>query len=211
MDHNKLIAKKAKETLKPLGFVRSGKSRIWFKDNGWWAVLIEFQPSSFSKGTYVNIAVNHFLYESSGWTFHISKRLSPFADAQTDDFESTLESMVSQAAAVAQELQNKFSSVEAFFDYYQSMEQHTIWNSLYIGIFSALLGNTKKAKESFQIICDDVYSMGWELAIQSRAKDLMFVLQDEKAFVNSLHGTILRSRSMMGLETANGNLVKLPE
>lgn len=60
MDHNKLIAKNAKETLKPLGFVRSGKSRIWFKDNGWWAVLIEFQPSSFSKGTYVNIAVNHF-------------------------------------------------------------------------------------------------------------------------------------------------------
>ena len=46
MDHNKIIASAAKSALKPLGLKRVGRSRTWYDDHGWWAVVVEFQPSA---------------------------------------------------------------------------------------------------------------------------------------------------------------------
>jgi hypothetical protein len=54
-DHNKVIATQAKEALKPLGMKRRGRSRLWFADQGWWIRLVEFQASSWSRGSYLNV------------------------------------------------------------------------------------------------------------------------------------------------------------
>ena len=113
MDHNRLIAAKAKDLLKPLKFKRVGKSRLWIKDNGWWVVIVEFQPSSWSKGTYVNVHVSSLLYESEGWAFYGGDRLPGFASAENNpDFESKVEGMAAHAASYASELDKKYSSLE---------------------------------------------------------------------------------------------------
>lgn len=54
-EHGKLIAAAAKAALLPLGCVRKGQSRCWFSDERYWYIFIEFQPSSWSEGTYFNI------------------------------------------------------------------------------------------------------------------------------------------------------------
>ena len=59
--HQKIINAVAKATLSPQGFFRKGSSRIWLQDNGWYLTVVEFQPSSYSKGTYLNVAM-HFLW-----------------------------------------------------------------------------------------------------------------------------------------------------
>jgi hypothetical protein len=38
--------------------VRKGRSRVWFDDQGWWIGVVEFQPSSWSRGTYLNVGVS---------------------------------------------------------------------------------------------------------------------------------------------------------
>lgn len=43
---------------------RIGSSRIRIDDNGWFFIVIEFQPSNYSKGTYLNVGIN-FLWEST--------------------------------------------------------------------------------------------------------------------------------------------------
>ena len=70
-DHNKLIAEVAKQTLLPAGLKRKGKSRLYYDDNGWWCTIVEFQPSGFSKGSYLNVGICWLLYEQDYWSFNV--------------------------------------------------------------------------------------------------------------------------------------------
>ena len=56
-EHNKIIKQAAQEILKPLGLFQKGSSRIWIDDNGWFLVVVEFQPSAWSKGAYLNVGI----------------------------------------------------------------------------------------------------------------------------------------------------------
>ncbi len=54
-EHGKIIAAAAKAALAPLGCTRIGQSRSWISDEGLWVITIEFQPSAWEKGTYLNV------------------------------------------------------------------------------------------------------------------------------------------------------------
>lgn len=60
-DHNRIIARTAREHLAPSGFFQAGSSRMWLEDNGWFMVMAEFQPSGFSKCSMLNMGL-HFLW-----------------------------------------------------------------------------------------------------------------------------------------------------
>jgi len=53
--HSKIIADAAKRNLAPIGLTRKGRSRVWLDDRGWYVTVVEFQPSGFSKGSYLNV------------------------------------------------------------------------------------------------------------------------------------------------------------
>jgi hypothetical protein len=71
-DHNKIIKSLATKLLKPYGIKRKGQSRTFIDDHGWYYILIEFQPSSWNRGTYLNIGVdfNWYLDEYLGFSFY---------------------------------------------------------------------------------------------------------------------------------------------
>jgi hypothetical protein len=50
-EHGRLIAAAAKAALAPLGCVRKGQSRVWYSDQRYWVIAVEFQPSGWSKGS----------------------------------------------------------------------------------------------------------------------------------------------------------------
>jgi hypothetical protein len=54
-DVNTVIAEVAKQVLAPLGVKRKGRSRTWLDDHGWWLGIVEFQPSSWGAGSYLNV------------------------------------------------------------------------------------------------------------------------------------------------------------
>jgi len=60
--HDKIINNVSKRILAPEGLFRKGQSRIWLDDNGFFMVMVEYQPSSWSKGTYLNVGVS-FLWD----------------------------------------------------------------------------------------------------------------------------------------------------
>lgn len=62
--HNKIINDVAKKILKPEGLFRIGSSRSWLEDNGYYFTVVEFQPSSFEKGSYLNVGID-FLWGST--------------------------------------------------------------------------------------------------------------------------------------------------
>ncbi|GGI13860.1 hypothetical protein GCM10007377_08070 [Galliscardovia ingluviei] len=62
--HNKIINAAARSILAPEGLFRIGASRTWIDDNGYFVILVEYQPFTISKGSTLNVAVS-FLWESS--------------------------------------------------------------------------------------------------------------------------------------------------
>jgi hypothetical protein len=71
--HNRLIRDAARRTLAPLGLRQRGRSRTWVDDHGWWLIVVEFQPSSWARGTYLNVgamwlwrAIDHLAFEFGG-------------------------------------------------------------------------------------------------------------------------------------------------
>jgi len=55
--HSKIINEVCKEILIPLGVFQKGTSRVYIDDNDYYFTVIEFQPSSFDRGTYLNIGI----------------------------------------------------------------------------------------------------------------------------------------------------------
>lgn len=111
-DHNKIIRRAAGEVLKPLGLFQVGQSRLWIDDNGWFLTLVEFQPSGFSKGSYLNVAL-HFLWgrdiSSAAHSFNFpvggAIRQNAFvalADHETDFYEA-MTAMAQKAARLVEE------------------------------------------------------------------------------------------------------------
>ena len=56
--HNQIIQQMGKEHLLPLGVFRKGRSRVYLDDNGVFFTVIEFQPSGFSSGTFLNVGMH---------------------------------------------------------------------------------------------------------------------------------------------------------
>ena len=78
--HSNILKQVCKELLLPLGIFQKGSSRIYLDDNGYFFTVIEFQPSGWSRGTYLNIGLT-FLWEhvdeDVSLTFTFSRGLSP--------------------------------------------------------------------------------------------------------------------------------------
>lgn len=55
--HSKIIKQVCKEILIPLGVFQKGTSRVYLDDNDYFFTVIEFQPSCWSRGTYLNIGL----------------------------------------------------------------------------------------------------------------------------------------------------------
>ena len=60
--HSKIIKQVCKEILIPLGIFQKGTSRLYLDDNNYFFTVVEFQPSNWDRGTYLNIGLT-FLWD----------------------------------------------------------------------------------------------------------------------------------------------------
>lgn len=100
---NRIIKEVCKEILLPLGVFQKGASRIYIDDNGYFFTVLEFQPSAYAKGTYLNTAL-HFLWNerdhiSFDFPFGADIRVKNFVEYQNDDqFTHEVTKYVQEAA-----------------------------------------------------------------------------------------------------------------
>lgn len=92
INHNKIINQAAREILKPNGLFQKGQSRVWIDDNGWFLIIVEFQPSSYDKGSYLNVSV-HYLWGNKDYlSFDYGHRVNKFVayDGDENKFHSDM-------------------------------------------------------------------------------------------------------------------------
>jgi len=112
-EHGRLIAAAAKSVLTPLGFRRRGRSRVYIADRRFWLNIVEFQPSGFSKGSYLNVCAHWLWNPESDRSFDYGQRIDKFIEFDnTEQFEPAVMNLAAVAAGAARELWNHFSSIE---------------------------------------------------------------------------------------------------
>ena len=212
-DHNKLITEVAKQTLLSVGLKRKGKSRLYYDDNGWWCTIVEFQPSGFSKGSYLNVGVSWLLYEQDYWSFDVGSQEGSdrgFASAESEsEFANAVFEKAMRAKEIVENNREKFSTISKAHEYYQSIKREG-WAYYYAAVIAGLNCEFAIARENFDSLLAYPERTEWQKMLNLRSRELMGLLGHPKEFVEAITGIVLRTRALLRLEKKDAALLGLP-
>ncbi|WP_405392594.1 hypothetical protein OG596_35290 [Streptomyces sp. NBC_01102] len=84
----RIISSAARESLKPLGRARRGRSRLWIDDHGWWLGAVEFTPSRIA-GSGLCVGAMWLWHDVDHLAFHVDAvRVGPELFRNEDQFAS---------------------------------------------------------------------------------------------------------------------------
>jgi len=209
VDHNAVINAEARKVLKPLGLVCQGKSRVWIDDHGWWTIQVEFQPSGWTTGSYLNVGVNWLLYEGTVGAFHIGHRVDvPFIEASGNEgLKDDAHRLALSAKAEVERLRLQFSTLMAAVSYYRENGCRSAWDDYHFGVFQALTGEIESAGTAFRSVPTRRLEFGWEKALAQRASELHELASDRIHFVETIQGIVRRTRSIGHLPDWESDIV----
>ena len=206
--HEKIIAVAAKAALSPHGFRRKGQSRTWLADHGWWLTVVEFQPSSWSKGSYLNVAA-HWLWSELGClSFDSGGRVAEFEEyLSNEQFEPAAARLADCAARIAQRLAETFTSVELTANRLLNRErtrphrEQGLWSAYHAGVTAGLVGREVDAAEMFNRILVSPPPPG--SMVHAAAEQMAPLANDSDAFRREIAMRIAKQRQTLKLAAAD--------
>ncbi len=202
--HDKIIADAAKVALHPLGFRRKGQSRIWFADHDWWMTVVEFQPSSWSKGTYLNVAGHWLWSEVDNFSFDFGGRVHEHEEYLSNvQFSAVASKLAEMAANEAGRLVRLFKSLEAtaevlLLEEARAGERHRGgWTTYNAGVAAALVGRTDTAIEMFGRVLNGFAMPGSVLRL--KAEQMAQLAMDAVQFKHEVYALVSQHRSELKL------------
>lgn len=151
--HNSQLAKVAKKHLGPLGMKRKGQSRLWFQDNGWWLGVVEFQPSSWSRGSYLNVAAMWLWNAKDYWSFDDGGRVERFHEFKdTDQFAHVADTLATRAREEILALSRRFSSLAVVASHLARNSYEDPWQTYYAAMAALAIGDIEHAQKRFRAL-----------------------------------------------------------
>jgi hypothetical protein len=201
--HDKIIADAAKSALGPLNFRRKGRSRTWLADHGWWLAVVEFQPSAWSKGSYLNVAAHWLWSEIDSLSFDFGGRVQEHVEYLSDaQFTPAASRLAEIAAHEAQRLTQMFTSLDATADIVlneERTERHGEggWMAYNAGVIAALVGRIDSACEMFDRVLNGPAPPG--SVLHATAKRMSHFAADAARFKCEVASLIERQRDALKL------------
>lgn len=202
--------------------MQKGRSRFWYDDQEWRAFFVEFQPSSWSKGTYCNAGVM-WLWQprevvgQPHWAFDISERVtiggSEFASYDDDPagFEKSVALLMAGAVKEIRRLRDQFSSVAAVADF--KGELGPGWPTYHRSVAQGLIGSSKEASAGFRNVARVVAASLWpsdtDQSFIRNAETLSTLAHDSHAFKAAIESQIAGCREGLKLSTLPRPLIRI--
>ncbi len=192
-EHGRLIAAAAKAALSPIGCVRRGKSRVWLSDQRYWAIMIEFQPSGFSKGSYLNVGASWLWYERPGLAFNVGYRVARagfISFENSEQFRPLIERMAAQAAEEVLAMRAKFASI-AMISRFLNPEPNRQPSDLFGAAVAAGLNHEfELSRRRFHEMLSYTVVDEWRVKRHAEAAALLALLDDTAQFRAAVRRTI---------------------
>ena len=201
--HSKIINKIAREILKPIGVSRKGQSRTWLDDNGWWVIVIEFQPSAWSKGTYLNIGINWQWYPKTHFSFDLGYRELEFIQNISDtQFEHKVKEMAATAKRKIEVIRQNMSDIKTAKSYVIDASNNkplTIWSQFHMGMICALANSPNEAVCYFQNVLESPDKQDWAIRLKEYTKELSVLVTSNHDLKTHLCNVVNESRALKKL------------
>lgn len=203
--HTKIINAVAREVLYPLGVRQKGRSRFWYDDAGWYTTFIEFQPSGWSRGSYLNTGVHWLWYPKDHWSFDLVDRDCGFAEFENkDQFRDAILPMAESAATFVRETRARFETLSGAFDYAKERSPPVDWYGLHLGILAALGGDTGMARSFASAAIIDGTTVSWQADRNRYVRSLLDAMDDPQRLRGFLENGISECRALLGLAESSG-------
>jgi hypothetical protein len=214
-DHNRVLTLAAREGLRPLGLTQKGRSRLWFDDHGWWLILVEFQPSAWSKGSYLNVGFQHLWRVTEHFSFGGHERLLvdgeqflSLDETHPESFQAGATRLVDEAQkAVEQRRQDHRDGTEAV-ERIAEGETVSIFESFDAGISLGLLGDAQGADRRFGQVLEGEPTFAWLAALQEQARAIASLLGDRDKFGAEVNRLVELTRATLRLAPWEGQILK---
>jgi len=202
-EHSKLLTQAGRRHLRPLGVMQRGRSRTWIDDHGWFAVVVEFQPSSWARGAYLNVGVCWLWVDKDYWSFDIGYRISPFREYLTSEqFAPQADDLALAARAEVLRYREMLPSVEAAYRHLSERVERGLWDELHVATAAALMGRTVEAVQRAAVLSERIAreeDHGAPMALPI-ARDIA-AARDSDALVSAIHARIHRARAAKKMPT----------
>ncbi len=199
-DHNRDIATAARATLRPIGCVQKGRSRTWLDDRGWWIAVVEFQPSGWSKGSYLNVAACFLWSEKDYLSFDDPAGDRPWLDAiEGQPFVDKANILASQARDAVLELRRRHATIASCGAWLSSRPQLENHGHFHAAVALGLSGNPTAAGRHFKAAADLRTDTPWCLELSRTCARLADIVSNRSVFVDTVSDTIQRTRRLLRL------------
>jgi hypothetical protein len=197
---SRIINTSAKAAFLPLGVVRKGRSRTWLGDHGWWLILVEFQPSSWSQGTYLNVGAMWLWCAKDHFSFDVDFRASKFVEYHNDpQFHLAIQPLIRLAVEKVKTFRRDFSSIRKVAQYYRRKSRTNCWE-LYDGAIAlGLAGDLARASTLLSQFASIQDEPDWIKAAQAVARRFLTVTDSPDRFAAEAAEEIQRARRLLRL------------
>jgi hypothetical protein len=201
--HNRAIARAAKAVLEPMGCIRKGTSRTWLDDHGWWVGVIEFQPSKWSKGSYLNVGACWLWTTKDYFSFDDGYRIEDFKEFKNDEqFQQAAQNLAERAKSEVAVLRERFHSVKATAQYLATKQSRPddIWAQYHAGVSAGLIGDVSTARARLQTVTTmQEREVDWVLELKKKAANLLTTVEDRSLFRGAVEANIEKARKLLKL------------
>ncbi|MDR2578995.1 MAG: hypothetical protein LBC70_09370 [Chitinispirillales bacterium] len=175
-DHNKIIKAIAKKSFIPYGIKQKGQSRSFIDDNGWYIIIIGFQPSKYGNGTYLNIGINFNWYVKDFFSFDIGGRENNFVEyINVDQYTKEINKLCDFSIQKIIEYRNKLKKINEAENYIINYEYTSddLWGNYHRGIISGIVGNKNNMNKYFnKLLNENNNNFEWIIELMKRVKEL---------------------------------------
>ncbi|WP_430791974.1 hypothetical protein [Actinoplanes sp. G11-F43] len=220
---DQMIVSAAQAELRPLGFRRHRRTRVWVADRGWWLHLVALDKSRSGSTSLVVAAkflwgpMTEFTYDYGGPLFW-REETGDFATDRPHDghvwvggvrhvddgrFATDLKQVTGIARQRVEQMSREITTpadVARLLSAPQSRIGATSWwHSFHTGAAAGLSGDAELARGQFARIRPDRMAVAWEHELKHRAATLSALAGDRRALFQRLVADIGATRSRIGL------------
>ncbi len=201
--HSKIIAEEARRVLKPLGAVQEGRSRFWYDDQGWYGIAIEFQPSSWSRGCYLNVGVHWFWYPKDHWSFDLGYREHNHVEFESEaQFRQAIVPTVELARTKVLHYRSQLETIPAAYAYVlrgRRWLRNSEWFLFHLATLAGLMGKTAQSRRYFRKAVLNRSKIDWIIERNQFIEGCLDLLDDPREFRCRVEQRISECRKLLRL------------
>ncbi|AWH19720.1 hypothetical protein C1922_18645 [Stenotrophomonas sp. ZAC14D2_NAIMI4_7] len=183
-----------------MGCVQKGRSRTWLDDHGWWVGVIEFQPSAWSRGSYLNVGASWLWEEKDFLSFDAGYRVAPFQPfTDTAEFTAVAQALAEQAATEVLALRDRFPAPGHVRELMRRHPTPRIREHMHAGITAGLAGAYEEGRRHFALAATETDPEPWVDVLKQRCAKLVPLLQPGGGFEAEIAAIVTRTRRALRL------------